>query len=401
MICLLMTTITDQTAATIAVSRKLTRTSSCGKWESFLNHAGLMRYVPSGEFYARCKVMEDGKAIIRKEKLLTTIKGAAVTLLPAKLAELRKPKTENNISVVSIGREKFLTETESQHDLSEGTRRHRRECVKALLRTWDGLDGIMASDITEADCQKWAKTYANQYAAPQFNNTLSYLRRILELCGLPKEANPAFKVHRRGNKPTQLHLPSTDQLNTILSLIETSKKPGGKDRADFLRFLIFTGCRHAEAKLAKWSDVNFERKELLVHGVKGRKRNGHSNERIVPMSGPLITLLQGWHPHRTDDAAPICKTLVCIKPLRRACAIMNIAPSLTHHDFRHFFATMCIEAGVDIPTVARWLGHKDGGILAIKVYGHFRNEHSQAMARKVNPGIELAPLPKQLETVTV
>jgi integrase len=36
---------------------------------------------------------------------------------------------------------------------------------------------------------------------------------------------------------------------------------------------------------------------------------------------------------------------------------------------RHLFATRCIETGVDIPTVSRWLGHKDGGGLAMKVYG--------------------------------
>jgi len=33
---------------------------------------------------------------------------------------------------------------------------------------------------------------------------------------------------------------------------------------------------------------------------------------------------------------------------------------------RHLFATRCIESGVDIPTVSRWLGHKDGGALAMK-----------------------------------
>jgi hypothetical protein len=38
---------------------------------------------------------------------------------------------------------------------------------------------------------------------------------------------------------------------------------------------------------------------------------------------------------------------------------------------------------VDIPTVSRWLGHKDGGALAMKVYGHLRNEHSLAAAKKV------------------
>ena len=42
-----------------------------------------------------------------------------------------------------------------------------------------------------------------------------------------------------------------------------------------------------------------------------------------------------------------------------------------------------IELGVDIPTVSRWLGHKDGGALAMKVYGHLRDHHSVEMAQKV------------------
>ena len=36
-----------------------------------------------------------------------------------------------------------------------------------------------------------------------------------------------------------------------------------------------------------------------------------------------------------------------------------------------------------LPTVSRWLGHKDGGALAKKAYGHLRDQHSVAMAQKV------------------
>jgi hypothetical protein len=38
---------------------------------------------------------------------------------------------------------------------------------------------------------------------------------------------------------------------------------------------------------------------------------------------------------------------------------------------------------VDIPTVSRWLGHNDGGALAMKTYGHLRREHSIAQAQRV------------------
>jgi site-specific recombinase XerD len=56
---------------------------------------------------------------------------------------------------------------------------------------------------------------------------------------------------------------------------------------------------------------------------------------------------------------------------------------ITHHDLRHLFATVCIENGVDIPTVSKWLGHKDGGALCMKTYGHLRETHSQAQAQRV------------------
>ncbi len=33
--------------------------------------------------------------------------------------------------------------------------------------------------------------------------------------------------------------------------------------------------------------------------------------------------------------------------------------------------------------MSRWLGHKDGGALAMKTYGHLRREHSIAQAQRV------------------
>jgi site-specific recombinase XerD len=50
---------------------------------------------------------------------------------------------------------------------------------------------------------------------------------------------------------------------------------------------------------------------------------------------------------------------------------------------RHFFCSNAIEAGVDFKAIAGWLGHKDGGVLAAKTYGHLRNEHSTAMAQRM------------------
>jgi integrase len=75
----------------------------------------------------------------------------------------------------------------------------------------------------------------------------------------------------------------------------------------------------------------------------------------------------------------------CNGTLATACATVGI-PKLTHHDLRDLFATRCIEQEVDIPTVASWLGHKDGGALLMKVYSHLRPEHSAQIGAKVSFG---------------
>ena len=72
----------------------------------------------------------------------------------------------------------------------------------------------------------------------------------------------------------------------------------------------------------------------------------------------------------------------CKRSLQQACKAAEL-PRLSHHDFRHLFATRCIQSGVDIPTVARWLGHSDGGALLQRTYFHLVDEHSRKMAERV------------------
>ena len=85
----------------------------------------------------------------------------------------------------------------------------------------------------------------------------------------------------------------------------------------------------------------------------------------------------------TNDATPVLAVREAQKAMDNAAAKIGMS-RITHHDLRHLFATQCIEAGIDIPTVSRWLGHVDGGALAMKVYGHLRDSHSTAQAQKVS-----------------
>jgi integrase len=59
-------------------------------------------------------------------------------------------------------------------------------------------------------------------------------------------------------------------------------------------------------------------------------------------------------------------------------------PDFTCHLCRHFFISMCVMSKIDFMTIARWVGHQDGGVLVGKVYGHLSNEHAQRQAQRIN-----------------
>ena len=56
--------------------------------------------------------------------------------------------------------------------------------------------------------------------------------------------------------------------------------------------------------------------------------------------------------------------------IRRACREIEL-PLLRTHDLRHVAASHLVQAGVPAPTVARVLGHSDGGVLVMQRYGRW------------------------------
>jgi len=336
-----------------------------------------MQYVPSGVFFAR--VRHKGKLF--RQTLETSVFTTAKLRLPDKIKKLRTPRAE--IGTVMDGRLKYEAETRNDYTLAPLSKAYRLRCVGCLLKTWPGIDNQRADTIQEADCQEWAARYAARYSPTVFNNTLNTLRRILALAGLGHDVNPAMKLERLGMRPKKLELPTTDQFDRLVVLIETSGAAQARDCADLVRFLAFTGCRVAEAKQAIWSDVAWELNELTIRCVRRRLTSSTGLTRILPLNPALKQLLERLRAKRNPQPEDhICAVFEAQGALTRACGLMG-CQRLTHHSLRHLFTTRCVEAGIDFATVGRWLGHMDGGMLVSRTYGHLRREHSQAQASKV------------------
>ena len=350
-------------------------------------YANLLRYKPSGIYFARIRVQ--GKLIRR------SLKTSTISVAKLRLADLEKSERQKgeHQEAVKEGKMSFGNALEIYRGRLSGnvalkprSKVYREERIAALIKSWPELENLDVRKITKNECLTWAAGFAKNAAPSNYNNTVGTLRLILDIA---VEAggiydNPARFIKRLRVQPKKLHLPTQDQFISLVEAIRKSDGGWNHRCAALVQFLAFGGFRKGEAANIAWADCDFQKSEIVVRGdpVTGTK---NWSVRRVPMIPEMIELLQKLRKQRPgeDVGTPVMQVHECQQAINSACKKLGIT-RFTHHDLRHLFATRCIESGVDIPTVSRWLGHKDGGALAMKVYGHLRDQHSVAMAQKVS-----------------
>jgi integrase len=352
-------------------------------------YANLIRYVPSGVYYARLRVK--GK-LIRRSLQTDLISVAKLRLADfekheRQIAESSDSNRRGRITVneaVEIYKQRKAGDT----SLKPRTRAYHEERIKALLRSWPDLKDKEIRALTKSDCLNWAASFGKDSSASSFNHTIGIFCGLLEI-GIEVGArydNPAKSIKRASERPKTLNLPEPEQFKKFVAELENGGGRDSKNCADLVRFLAYGGFRISEAANITWADCDFEKGEIIVRGDPETGTKNWSIRR-VPMIPDMRQLLERLRLGRSDESKDqlVMRVRECQKSMNRAAAKIQMA-RITHHDLRHLFATLCIESGVDIPTVSRWLGHKDGGALAMKVYGHLRDQHSAAMAQKVTFG---------------
>ena len=278
------------------------------------------------------------------------------------------------------------------------TRHYWRQRLAALIKSWPGVNETEVRMITQADCKKWASAYAKLASPTNYNNTVALLRHVLNVAieaGVIY-SNPAATLKRAAIRRKEIALPTIDKFNALVAEMRAGRSRDSRNCADFALGLAVTGMRKGEANALEWRDVDFEVGEIVV---RGDPQTGTKNWELrrVPLIPDAHDLFQRMRSERADEPsdAKVFGVRESQKALDRACRKVG-TERITHHDLRHLFATRCIERSVDIPTVSRWLGHKDGGALAMKTYGHLRQEHSMAQAQRVT----FAPVPaKQADII--
>ena len=382
----------------------------------------------NGRYYAQLWIdLGNGRKSARRLPLLDEDKEPIRSLAGAKdaLISLRENRKRNTLP--QRGRRPTFAAFAAQY-LQMGSTRHKQkrtlEKEAAAIEMWEAhLGGVRVDQITTPMIKDFSEKRLNgcrlrgkQYepAAPRtVALDLIALRNVLNAAidadlirELPRF--PRLKVPPPPRRPLLTPAEFQRLLKCCLAKKDNDEPltKNGEQLNDFLRLLSFTGAREQEALKLRWSHVDFERRRLFIGadetftakamtiGTGGTSKNRRS--RIVDFNPQLEALLREMENRRAPDSAWLFPSPqrgekdLRAKTLRESLKLVRVKadlPSVGFHDLRHLFCSFSVMAGIDFMTIASWVGHKDGGILIGKVYGHLLDEHRQKMAARVNIGL--------------
>jgi integrase len=348
-----------------------------GVWEKVAAE-NMVRHV-SGTYYLQAKV--GGKKIRRS--LRTKDLRIAKIKRDAEMGRLRAALPRAGDSVRTRGDALAVVEVREmgKAHLKPRSREYYADLFRILRETLPVSRAVGSVDAVEMAA--WWRETTEARSAVQANNLLRFARAAFQVAvrAMLRGDDPTEELRRmRPKKSGAEVMPSRVDFERLVADIRGQRKSRSEAMARFVEFLAWSGCRISEAREVRWEVVGEQ--WLHVHGGEAGTKNGEA--RRVPINPRLRAVLERMVASHAPDrpAGPLFVLKSPREALAGACRRLGLR-HMRVHDLRHLFATQAIESGVDIPTVARWLGHKDGGALAMRTYGHLRDGHSLAAAERM------------------
>ncbi len=391
----------------------------------------------NGRFYANLTVADD---LGRKSSQWVPLTGATFDEAKADYARLITERADNRLRPLGLTPTLADYKTVYEKQLAVSGKRPATIAKEGTyLRRWaEKIGHIRLNKIRPHHLSQVLTELAGKdYAGRSLNLHLVAVRGLLKAARRDGHIKPPLPFEgldwqRVDQKARELFVP--DDVDFLCGVAMKATK-NGRTFVDYLRFLQYSGARRNEALAVRWQDADFENRHVTI-GAEGDSKNREA--RYVDFNPKLEAHLKEMQtrrqpdsqwlfpsPQRGDQDVSAKTFLESLKLTRKAasrvcqacghstpggeaarCAKCGSTPSqqqkellsklrrFCFHNLRHHFISYAVMSGVDYMTIARWVGHKDGGVLIGKVYGHLADQHRKAQAARMNFGPTVAPLPR-------
>jgi integrase len=334
----------------------------------------LYRYVPSGIYYALIK--SSGKQI--RSSLETNDLPTARRKLVDKRRDLELIDPELSRRTLDTHAERFLETVTG----SESTVYNVKHAVKRLLADWPAKASRILTKIHKGDCEQWLATYGDLSAS----TVNTYIATASKFFGLAVGDNVIPRspmediTYRRRKKLTRL-TPTREQFDSMVADLreQAANGHGAEDTADYIALAGLLGLGQAELSGIQRQHIDFVKGTIQVF------RNKTSQAFTIPLYPQARVIVERrLKAMPADPQARLLPFENCKKALDGVCKRLKL-PHFEHRALRRFFITQALRKGVDVPTVALWQGHQDGGALILRTYAdEVRLDHSLRMALLMN-----------------
>lgn len=264
------------------------------------------------------------------------------------------------------------------------------DCYNAPLKNLkEEYKGLAIVDITTRDIQN----FINKLSKKGYAKHTIALRRIVAslifdyaiLQGYV-QYNPVLATKLPKNAPVKKRdLPNNDDIEKVkISL----KKPFGL----FAYLCLYTGCRRGEALALTYNDIDFTNNLIDINKVvvfkNGKpvienRAKSASGVRTIPLLEPLKNALnknkKGYiFTNQNGELLTLSEFNSAWLKYKKAADV-----SLTPHQLRHAFATICFDAGLEEKDTAQIMGHSKIE-LTMNIYTHIKESRKQESANKLN-----------------
>lgn len=325
-------------------------------------------------YFAQIRAYRQGKVAHSESKTFDHITAAREW---AKRRESEIAQTEGDLSTLKIRGKRLSVAIERYIDESNRAMGKTKAQVLRSILTYE-ISAMPCAEIKSTDIVDFARELSLERQPQTVGNYLSHLGAVFAIAlpawGLPldyAQMQAARLVCARlgmtAKAAKRQRRPSISEMDALMHSFaaRSQARPRSAPMHKITAFAMFSTRRQDEVARARWDDVDFGNRRLLVRDMKNPGDKA-GNDVWCDLPAPSLEILKALP--RTDERIFPVTGQAISAAFSRACKTLEI-DALRFHDLRHEGVSRLFEMGLTIPQVAAVSGHRSWS--SLQRYSHF------------------------------